>query len=202
VAAPATLLDRNDLPQEDHFIQLHGVSWADYQRLLEIRGDRSAPRITFLEGRLEIMSPSRGHETIKSIIGRLIEAYCLERGVEFSTYGSWTIESEESERGAEPDECYVFGEVANPDKPDLAVEVVWTSGGLNKLEVYRKLGVREVWYWRKGRIQVHVLRGERYEPVPNSEVLPGIDHAELASFLDRPTTSQAIREYRDALRAR
>jgi len=196
------LLDRNDRPQEDHFVHLRGVTWADYQRFLEIRGDRSAPRITFLEGTLEIMSPSRSHETIKSIIGRLVEVYCLEQVVEFSTCGSWTLESEESERGAEPDECYVFGEVREPERPDLAIEVVWTSGGLNKLEVYRKLGVREVWYWRKGRIEVHALRGERYEPIPASEVLPGIDHAELTSFVDRPTTSQAIRDYRDALRAR
>jgi Uma2 family endonuclease len=202
VAAPATLLERNDRPQEDHFVRFRGVTWADYQRFLELRGERSAPRITFLEGTLEIMSPSRSHGTIKSIIGRLVEVYCLERGVDFSTYGSWTLESEESERGAEPDECYVFGEVRDPERPDLAIEVVWTSGGLDKLEVYRKLGVREVWYWRKGRILLHALRGERYEPITSSEVLPGIDPAELASFVDRPTTSQAIRDYREALRAR
>jgi hypothetical protein len=30
--------------------------------------------------------------------------------------------------------------------------------------------------------------------------LPGIDLDELASFLDRPTASQAIRDYRAALR--
>jgi Uma2 family endonuclease len=202
VPAPAALLHHDDRPQEDHFVHLRGVTWADYQRLLEIRGDRSAPRITFLEGTLEIMSPSRSHGAIKSIIGRLVEVYCLEHGIEFSTYGSWTLESKESERGAEPDECYVFGEVRDPVRPDLAIEVVWTSGGLDKLEVYRKLGVREVWYWRKGRIVVHALRGERYEPIAASEVLAGIDHDELASFVDRPMTSQAIREYREALRAR
>jgi hypothetical protein len=73
--------------------------------------------------------------------------------------------------------------------------------GLNKLEIYRKFDVREVWYWRRGRITVHALRGESYAEIPASEVLPGIDLVKLASFLDRPTTSQAIREYRACLQA-
>jgi Uma2 family endonuclease len=191
--------DRDDRPTEDQIVRLHGATWDDYQRLLAVRGDCSAPRIAFLEGELEIMSPSRVHESIKGRIGCLVEVYCLERGIEFSTYGSWTLGDESVERGAEPDECYVFGEVAAPARPDLAIEVVWTSGGIDKLEIYRKLGVREVWYWRKGRITPYQLGGEAYEAIATSEALAGIDLDQLASFLDRPTTSQSIREYRDAL---
>jgi hypothetical protein len=36
----------------------------------------------------------------------------------------------------------------------------------------------------------------------HSEVLPGIDLDELLSFLDRPTASHAMRDYRAALLAR
>jgi len=190
-----------DRAEHEPRVQLRGVTWADYQRFLELRGERATPRLTYLEGVLEIMSPSRRHESIKSLLGRLVEVWCLEHGVEFSTYGSWTLESEVEERGAEPDECYVFGEVDEPERPDLAIEVVWTSGGVDELEVYRRLGVREVWYWqRSGTLQPYVLRGDAYEAVEESEALPGIDLAQLASFLDRPTTSRAIREYRAALR--
>jgi Uma2 family endonuclease len=196
------LTEHDDRPLEDNIVVLHQATWADYQRMLEMRGDHSAPRISFLEGDLEIMSPSRSHEAIKSLIGQLVEAWCLETGVEFNAYGSWTLEKKEENRGIEPDECYVFGEIAEPTRPDLAIEVVWTSRGLNKLEIYRRLAVREVWYWRAGRISVHVLRGEAYEEVPASAVLPGIDLAELASFLDRPTASRAIREYRARLQSR
>ena len=195
-------MDSGERRLQDDVILMRGATWADYQRLLELRGDRSVPRISFLEGTLEIMSPSRSHEALKSLIGRLVEAWCLENGVEFNPYGSWTLEKKEAERGAEPDECYVFGEVSDPERPDLAIEVVWTRRGLDKLEIYRRLGVREVWYWRRGHLAVHVLRGEAYEEVPRSEVLPGIDLAELLSFLDRPTASRAIREYRALLQAR
>ena len=148
------------------------------------------------------LTPSRPHEGLKSTIGCLVEAWCLENETEFSVYGSWTLESKKEERGVEPDECYVFGNVSDPERPDLAIEVVWTSGGINKLEIYRKLGVREVWFWRRNRLTAHVLSGEAFTEVPESKVLPGIDLTELASFLDRPTASQAIRQDRAALLAR
>jgi Uma2 family endonuclease len=201
MASLPALQEPDQLPREDHFVHLSGVTWADYQRLLEIRGDHSAPRMAYLEGTLEITSPSRDHESIKSVIGRLVEVWCLTHHVEFSTYGPWTLESKQTERGAEPDECYVFGQVTNPERPDLAIEVVWTSGGLNKLEIYRKLVVPEVWYWRRGRIQAYALRGDQYVEIPRSECLAEIDLDQLASYVDRPTTSQSIREYRAALGA-
>lgn len=200
MTAHAPTVDAGSAPREDHFVRLHGATWADYERLLEIRGENSAPRIAYLEGELEIMSPSRSHEAIKSTIGCLVEVWCLERGIEFSTYGSWTLKNERRERGAEPDECYVFGEDPDPERPDLAIEVIWTSGGMNKLEIYRALGVAEVWHWRRGRIDVSLLTDEGYEPAAASRALPGIDLEQLASFVERTTTSEAIRAYREALR--
>jgi Uma2 family endonuclease len=194
----------DDRPIEDHVIRLSDVRWEDYERLLAMRGDHSAPRIAFLEGELEIMSPSRSHEGIKSMIGRLIEVYCLERDIPFSIYGSWTLKAQDRSRGAEPDECYILGEAALSDgeaeSPNLAIEVVWTAGRIDKLDIYRKLGVAEVWYWRKGCIQPYRLHGERYIAVEASEVLPGLDLALLTSFIEEETTSDAIRGYRRALR--
>lgn len=148
------------------------------------------------------MSPSADHENIKSLIGRLVEVWCLEHDIEFTTLGSWTLEDKEADRGAEPDECYVFGAYdrgARPARPHLVIEVVWTSGGIDKLEIYRKLGVREVWYWRRGSITPLVLRDEAYVEVGASEALVGLDLALLASFLDQPTTSVAIKAYRAAI---
>jgi Uma2 family endonuclease len=199
IATPKRL-DRDDTPREDHFVHLRGATWKDYERVLAIRGDHSAPRIAYLDGTLEIMSPSRSHESLKSDIGCLVEVWCLERGVEFSTYGSWTLQIKRLKLGIEPDECYIFGRGRDGDRPHLAIEVIWTSGGLDKLEAYAKLGVREVWHWRLGRISVHVLHGERYRRASGSKALAGIDLEQLASFLDRESTSAAMKEYRAALR--
>ena len=39
------LVNRDDTPREDHFVHLRGATWADYERVLAIRGDHWAPRI-------------------------------------------------------------------------------------------------------------------------------------------------------------
>lgn len=193
------LADHDDTPVDDKIVVLRGTTWADYQRLLELRGEAPVPRLAFSRGELEIMSPSRPHESLKSRIGCLVEVWCLENGIEFTPYGSWTLERKEAGSGLEPDECYVFGEVSEPERPDLAIEVVWTSGGLSKLDIYLRLGVREVWFWRRGKLTAHALEGEAYQEIAGSNVLPGIDLTELVSYLERPTASQSMREYRARL---
>jgi Uma2 family endonuclease len=189
------------LPADD-IIVLENVTWADYQRLLEIRGERPVPRLTYVKGVLELMTPSRPHESIKSMIGRLVEAWCFEHEVAISPYGSWTHESKDAERGVEPDECYVLGDVPQPERCDLAIEVVWSAGGVNKLDAYQPLGIREVWFWKGGRIEVFGLRDTGYAPLPGSEVLPGIDLDALARYIDIKPMTRAVTEYRAALRAR
>jgi hypothetical protein len=52
------------------------------------------------------------------------------------------------------------------------------------------------------QLKAYALRGDAYQEIVASEVLPEIDLVELASFLDRPTASQAIRAYRAALESR
>ncbi len=193
-----TLAQHDDTPVEDQIVVLRGATWADFERLLEIRGDTGGPRIAYLDGSVEVMSPSKSHELLKSKIGRLVEVWCLERDLTFEVVGSWTLKDQPKESGLEPDECYVFGDQPDAERPDLAIEVIWTSGGLSKLEIYKRLGVREVWHWRRGALEVHVLRDGEYEARERSEVLPGIDLKELVSHLEQPA-SAAIRAYREVL---
>ena len=190
----------DDTPAGDQYVHLDGARWDDYERLVQLRGERAVPRITFLRGTLEIMSPSQDHETIKSFLGHLLEWWCVDRGIDFVPVGSWTVKNRDEERGAEADESYVFGDrTAAKDHPDLVLEVEWTRGGIDKLEVWRALGVPEVWRWRKGTIHVHLLRDGAYVEAARSELLPDLDLALLTSFADRPTLTQAVREFRAAL---
>ncbi len=192
------LREHDDSPSSDDIIVFHDVTWEDYERVLDIRGDRSAPRINYLEGELEIMSPSKDHEQIKSFIGHLLEVWCIDRGMEVTPYGSWTLKGQEKDRGAEADECYIFGTEPR-ERPQLAIEVEWTRGSIDKLRLYEKLGVDEVWTWRKGVIQVYALDGERFAKAPRSRLLPDLDLELLASMLDRDTLTQAVRDFRRAL---
>lgn len=194
-ALAATLPDTNSPPQEDHRVLLHGVSWELYEQLVAVRGESSVPRISYCEGVLELMSPSNHHERIKKMLARLLEMYALARGVDLYGVGSWTLRKKLEERGLEPDECYSIGNELPEERPDLAIEVVWTSGGIDKLEIYRKLGVPEVWIWQRGTISVHGLRGEQYIELPRSELLPGFDIGHVLPFLTRTDQPVAVREY-------
>jgi len=191
----ARLLSHDDAPHEDHSVRL-AASWADYQRHLKLRGESARPRLTFDGEQLEFMAPSEDHETIGDTIHDLVVAYCDEHDVEYTGVGSWTLKSKQLGKGLEPDACFVFGKRGSAKVPDLAIEVVWTSGGLDKLPIYLALGVREVWVWRTGKITPHVLGRSGYKPAARSVALPGIDLAELAACINEPSTSAAVKRFR------
>ena len=201
VAVPQRIPPGEYVPTADGRVVMHGVSWAHYEALLALRGDASSPRIAYLDGAMELMSPSKDHERVKSYIGRLVEAFALERGVDLSPYGSWTLKEAPKQAGVEPDECYLIGADQKRDTPDLVIEVVWTSGGIDKLEAYRRLGVQEGWFWKDGALRLYELSAGSYVERAHSVVLPGLDVPLLVSFLDRPTAMQAVRAFRAALGA-
>ena len=184
---------------EERRILLSNVPWSTYV-VLRDSIDSSGVRMTYLEGSLEIMSPSRAHEVDKTQIARLLELFCLERDIPLYGYGSMTCRREEKQRGLEADECYCRDR--DREVPDVALEVIVTNPLLDKLEVYRGLGVREVWVYRNGRFEVHALHGERYERIVTSEIFPEVDLAAIARYVAMPDQHAALRAFRDELRAR
>jgi Uma2 family endonuclease len=187
--------DRSHDP--DQRVILGGIDWWQFEAFLAIRGDRAGVRVTYLEGQLEIMSPSQSQEMLAKLIARLLEAYADEKGLIFEGYKSMTMRNAPKLRGIEPDECYAIG--APKDSPDLAVEV-WTHGGLDKLDVYRGLGVKEVWIWKKDELKAYELRGGVYAEILHSVVIPGLSPSFIAGFLDCETQTEAVRKLRAALR--
>jgi Uma2 family endonuclease len=181
----------------DQRVCLHDVPWSHYEIMLAVKGDASVPRIAYLEGELELMSPSADHEIIKSRIGQLIEAYAAHRGLDLWPVGSWTVHSAPAKRGVEPDECYTIGDPRVKRVPDLAIEVVWTRGGLDKLDIYRGLGVGEVWFWREGKLDAYVLRDGRYQLISASIVVPGLD-LQLVARLATASPAEAVAELRES----
>ncbi|MBF2006535.1 MAG: Uma2 family endonuclease [Chlorogloeopsis fritschii C42_A2020_084] len=166
---------------EEKFVTT-GVSWQMYEALLIKLEDNSHYRITYLDGILEIVSPSIRHENIKKRLAILIERYLYLKRIRFIPMGSSTIKKQLKQAGVEPDECYCIGEKKNI--PDLAIEVNITSGSIDKLEIYRRLGVAEVWIWQFNRLRLFHLREETpsefldshgYEQITASELLPELN---------------------------
>src|SRR5256885_1813095 len=146
-AAAVSHIEPAQEPKEQRML-LHGVSWKDYVIVREAL-DGPTPRMTYLEGALELMSPSREHEMWKKNIARLIELYAHVRGIDLRGYGSTTFRSEARARGVEPDECYLVDKKLG-DVPEIVLEVIHTSPLLDKLQVYAGLRIAEVWLFKDG----------------------------------------------------
>lgn len=185
----------------DQHVVLRGMCWKDYEVMLAVRGDGPGVRMYYLDGEIELMSPTRIHESRKKTLARLLETWAIETGVDLEGFGSWTLKDEPKEAGAEPDECYTIGAPGAKVVPDLAIEVEWSHKGLAKREIYRRLGVRELWTLeRDGRLVVRVLEKEPYVERPRSKVLAKLDLLWLAGFLAKDSQSAAVRALRDAIR--
>jgi len=186
------------VPTADHRVWMHGLSWFDFESFFALRGD-AGPRVTYLEGTLELMSPSRDHEQIKNCLAEVVAAYLEHASLSYNRVGSWLLKYAPKDAGIEPDECFIVGD-RTKQRPDLAIEVVWTSGGVAKLEVYRRLGVGEVWFWKDDALTFHVLGGEGYEERDTSVLLPSFDRALAYEMMQRPWLSDVRRVLRERIR--
>jgi Uma2 family endonuclease len=176
-------------------ILINGVSWKDYVILREAL-DTPGLRMTYLQGSLEIMSPSLAHERTKKALARLIELYAFLQRLPLNGYGSTTFRREAKQRGAEPDECYcVRGrQLDEGEFPDIVLEVIETSPLLDKLEVYRGFAVAEVWLFGDGGFELHRLAGDHYERISRSTLLPELDMTVIAELAAWPDQQEALVE--------
>jgi Uma2 family endonuclease len=120
--------------------------------------------------------------------------------------GSTTFRNKAKKTGAEPDECYCIGE--EKSVPDIAIEVNITSGNIDKLEIYRRLGVKEVWMWKSNGLSLYHLREETlkqfvdtygYERITASEFLPELDISLLERCVLITNSLQCIDEFEQGL---
>ena len=187
------------LVQPEQRVVLEGVSWQQYEILLATLGDNFPNlRLSYLAGTMEIMTTSPEHEELKTMIALLIEAYFQETRTRFHGIGSATFRKAAKQRGLEPDECYCLGQ--KKEFPDIAIEVVLSSGTLDKLEIYRGLEVTEVWLWENQQFSIYHLRSTQYELISRSELLPELDLVLFTNYVRPAEQFDAVMEFREVLR--
>jgi Uma2 family endonuclease len=187
--------------EEDNYVFFHGMTWKDFEVMLALRGEEAGPRMSYLDGVIELMSPSKTHEYRKKTLARLLELWALETELNLTGFGAWGLKNPVKEAAAEPDECYVLGETAGREVPDLVIEVEWTRKSDRKREIYRRLEVRELWTLQRDfKFVLRVLERGSYVERTKSKILPQLDVAWLTGFVDREPQTAAIRALRDELR--
>ncbi|WP_030006945.1 Uma2 family endonuclease [Picosynechococcus sp. NKBG042902] len=168
-------------------------SWEEFQAIQTAIGQAASLRITYLDGVIELMTLGEYHESIKTIIGFLVELYLFNQGIEFYPVGSATRVSREKSVSFEPDESYYLGE--QKEHPDLAIEVNVTSGSPQKLEKYQRLGIQEVWLWQAEKFSIYVLEENTYQALSKSKLLPDLDFELLAQCVLMPSRLEAIQTF-------
>jgi Uma2 family endonuclease len=182
-------------PPEQRVV-LRNISWETYERILAEHVDSSSPRFTFDRGDLEIMSPLPEHERYNLRLADLIGIIGEEMNIEIEALGSTTFKREDLERGFEADSCFYVQnaervrnkariDAAIDPPPDLVIEIEFTSPAINKLAVYAKFGVPEVWIYNGDRLAIFRLSDGRYQAEEQSAVFPGLSATALMQLLEQ-----------------
>lgn len=191
-------------------LRLSDVDWPTYEMLLQRFAGRHL-RITYDRGEIEIMVVSPRHERAKTILRRFVDVLTVELNVPVVSLGNTTFRREDLERGLEPDECwYIAHEAQMRDAdeidltvdppPDLAIEVEVTQSLLNRMSIYARLGVPEIWRYNGERLSFCVLGSEgQYTETDRSPTFPQITTADLMRFLNRrgqTDETQLVKDFR------
>lgn len=198
---------------------LDDVNWRTYSHFLQMFADRPNVRLTYDQGKLEIMSPLFEHDLGSRSFAYIVLAIAEEFKLPMLPGGASTLRNKLKKRGLEPDECFWIANARSmagkkrldltvDPPPDLAVEIDIRRSALNRMAIYAELQVPEVWRLRKGRLTFHVL-GEngKYHEVDASQAFPQIPAAPLLAFLqevediaDLPTVLARFRKWLRSLR--
>lgn len=192
-------------------ILLYDISWQQFEALLQDLGDHRAARLAYDRGTLEIRTPLPEHEYYKEVLSEATKeiADVLER--DYESYGSTTWRRQIQEAGLEPDNCFYFQneskvrgklsfDLDRDPPPDLSLEIDLTSKSLNRLPIYARLGVPELWCYDDGQITIYHLRQEAYVEAANSLVFPQLPIRELPQLIEE-YRQQGRRALRQAIRA-
>lgn len=200
----------------EHRVLLRNISWGTYERLLAEVVNVAGTRITYDDGKLEILVASLGHERANHALARIAEITAEETGRDFTATGSTTLKREDLEKGFEPDSSFYFRhaaticgkdrtDMATDPPPELIIEVDITRSSLNHFPLYAAVGIAEIWRYDGERVRFHKLDGSAYTQIEESSVLPPMTAVQATIFIERNRHEKAtdwLRAVREWIRGR
>lgn len=192
-----------------------GISWPEYEHLLDQLDERSDLRVSYDRGRLEIVTTTQLHEMYSDLLLLIAYTAASYSGLPFESRGSTTFKSELLRQGAESDTCIYSANahliVAIPRRqidlnidpaPDIIVEVDITHSSSGKHSFYRRIGVPELWVYDGSELRILTVGANGYEPVPASTSFSILTAELLTRALELSRTegqSGALRYLKDTL---
>jgi Uma2 family endonuclease len=188
------------LPTEQRVV-LKDVSWQQFEQLLVELGSERQTRLTYLRGKLEMMTPVEAHERCSRLIDSLILVIVDELAVPLTSLIPATLKHAAINCATEPDACYYLEkrqrtselDLSQDLPPDLLVEVALTKSTLEKLPIYASLGIPEVWRYvttvgeemLKGKLTMYQLQDDQYVERTDSLAFPLLSAARVLEFMEQ-----------------
>lgn len=188
-----TLEKSQSLSDLDHCLTLSGISWEKLEQIEHTFIDVEGVRFIYIDNTLEIMIVGARHEYYKRTISLLLEAYLRIHNIRFYSGGSATLGNQDITGRKEPDESYSF--YSKKIIPDLVIEVIITSGNINTLEIYRRIGIPEVWFYEEEQLTVYSLNQDQYSQVNQSKILPNLDLEIFTKYITYDDQYDAVTEF-------
>ena len=203
---PNNIIEKTTLAEQR--VVFHNITWQNYQQILAALGQSRSSRLIYDQGTLEITMPLEEHESATRLIELFIRILVEESGLKIKTMGSTTLNRDDLQRSAEPDNCYyiqnqpqVVGKKVNLNEdppPDLIVEVDITHTDINKLQFYASMGVPEFWRYNGETLQIYQLQNHQYVETEKSPTFTKVTKEQLYQFLQDCQTDevQASKNFR------
>lgn len=183
---------------DDRRVAFRDVGWKGYVTLLRLRGERSWPRMIYLDGTVWLMSPTYPHERLKKRLGWIVEEIVRTFRIPCIATASTTFRRRVKKGGVEGDQTYYLANEARirgKDKirlrtdppPDLAIEAVYSHDADEAVEVYRRFRVPEVWICDEAELIILILQPDgQYSRSATSAAFPFLTAAEIHDWVTRP----------------
>ncbi len=182
---------------------LKNISWETFANILGEMGEDKASRLTYDQGKLEIMTAFLPHEHINRLIERLIFVLGEELNLEIFPGGATTFSSKDFQYGVTPDSCYYIQQeelvrsqpvvdFQNCPAPDLVVEIDFSQTSLDKFHLYAAFGVTELWRYHNGILNIYHLQQGQYIQGNYSQIFAHLPLIGIPKFLEESQKVGAI----------
>ncbi len=194
------MFGKKPLPAEQRVI-LPDVSWNQFHQLLQELGPKRQTRLTYLRGKLEMMTPVEAHERCSRLIDSLILVLVDEMSIPLTSLMPVLLKQTDLGCATEPDACYYLEDCPRQTEldlshqlpPDLLVEVALSKSQIDKLPIYAMLGIPEVWRYittagdemLKGNLSIYELQGDTYSERRQSTAFPFLSASRVLEFMEQ-----------------
>jgi Uma2 family endonuclease len=192
-------------------ITLPDISWDKLTALLVDLGNQRSTRITYYQGKLEMLEPQPQHDRITRLIDSLLLVLADVAGDDLFSLGSQLLLQREMGIAIQPDACYYLAkrvqtgddrrsvgdhraelDLSQVAPPNLVIDVQLGEASSKRLGLLAGLGVPEVWQYVTSLNEAEVLQGEltllelvgdRYKPIDRSCMYDSLNRDRIVEFI-------------------